>query len=481
MHTEEQSITPPFVDQPDRPSRWARLGLPAYFFTEAGHLLRLGMPMVATQLFIMGMGFTDTVMAGRYGTTALAGVTLGGNVLWPAFMFTSGLTMALTPMVAQLRGAGRTYRAGEKIRQGLWVALACGILLVVVLLSVPPLYAWLEVDAEVMGIAINYLLACAFGVVPAMIYISLRHATEGLGHTKPPMLIAAAALALNVPVNYLFIYGKLGMPELGGVGCGVATAVIFWFELALVLLVTRMPFFRTTGFWRHFSLPKLSVIKEIMLVGLPIGASNFVAMMVFSLIGFLIARIGVNELAAHSIAGNLNWLTYVIPMALGSAIGIRVGFATGAEDGTAIRQIIKTSLLVIGCYAVLVTALLVLCRHLMVSIYTTDQAVLAIAANLMLFVAFYQITDDLSAAFNGALRGFKDTFVPMVISLVNYWFISLPVGYLLAEGMVPGVPPLGVYGYWAAMSMGLALTATCVGIRLVSTTRKHLRRFQTDA
>ena len=185
-------------------------------FLEGKQLLQLGVPMVATQLFIMGMGFVDTVMAGRYSAVDLAGVAMGGNVLWPVFMFASGLTMALTPIVAQLRGAARVADVGDKVRQGLWIALTMSLVILVVLLSVEPVYVWMGVDDKVIQIAVSYLKACAWGVPPVMIYVSLRFVAEGLGHTKPPMMIAAGALALNIPVNYMFIYGKFGAPELGG-------------------------------------------------------------------------------------------------------------------------------------------------------------------------------------------------------------------------------------------------------------------------
>ena len=440
--------------------------------------MRLGIPMVVTQLFIMGMGFVDTVMAGRYSAQALAGVALGGNVLWPVFMFMSGLTMALTPIVAQLRGAHKVNRIGEKVRQGLWIALACGVAMTSIMLLSKPFYHWLDAGPAVTQIALGYLYACSAGLIPAMLYITLRFTAEGLGHTKPPMLIAGAALLVNIPVNYMFIYGKFGAPELGGVGCGVATAVVFWFEFFAIVIITRMDFFKRTGFWIRFSLPNFRVLREILVVGLPIGASSFVGMMIFSLLGFLIARIGVNELAAHSIAGNLNWMTYVIPMAMGNAITIRVGFAIGALDELAIRRTLQTSMVVILVYAVLVTLMLIFFRHSLVSLYTIDEPVLKIATTLMLFVAFYQIFDDLLAAFNGALRGFKDTFVPMVMSLFSYWFVSLPLGYVLAEGLMFGIRPLGVYGYWSALTFGLFLTGFCVGLRLWFTARREHYRIR---
>ena len=446
------------------------------FVLEAKRLLQLGLPMVATQLFIMGMGFVDTVMAGRYSATDLAGVALGGNLLWPIFMFMSGLNMALIPILAQLRGAEQLDGSGEKVRQGLWIAITAAVVTIAIIQVVEPLYVWLGVDGKVIQIAMDYLYACAWGLPPLLVYVTLRFTAEGLGHTKPPMVIAAGALALNIPLNYAFIYGNFGMPALGGAGCGVASAIVFWAELLMMLYVVRLPFFQQTGFAEKFSLPSLQGIKEIFAIGLPIATTAFVGMMVYSIISFLIAGMGVHEFAAHSIAGNLNWLTYVIPMSLGSAVSIRVGFALGALDAEAVRHVIRTTLIITIIYALLVTAVLLVSRQLLVSLYTRDPAVLGIAATLMLFIAFYQLFDDLQATISGALRGFKDTFVPMLISLVSYWLISLPLGYLLAEGKLFTAKPLGLYGYWAAMTFGLLLTATCVGIRLRMTSKRNLSR-----
>jgi len=443
------------------------------FVLEAKQLLSLGVPMVATQLFIMGMGFVDTVMAGRYGTPALAGVTMGGNVLWPLFMFSSGLTMALTPIVAQLRGARKLEDIGEKTRQGLWVAIVMSFVTIGLMLNAEPFFVWLNVDPQVIEVAMGYLRACAFGVPPVMLYVSLRFVAEGLGQTKPPMMIAAGALALNIPVNYIFIYGEFGAPELGGVGCGVATATVYWFELIVMLFVLRMPFFRATRLLDKFSWPNPAGIREILRIGLPIGAQSFVGMMVFSIVGFLVAGIGITELASHSIAGNLNWLTYVIPMALGSAVSIRIGFAVGAFDAASVKRIISTVYMVTLCYAVIVSCLLIVARFALVSMYTRDLAVIALATTLMLFVAFYQIFDDLQAVTGGILRGFKDTFIPMLITLVSYWVIALPIGYVLANGLFL-VEPMGVFGYWSGLTFGLFLAASAAGTRLYFTMGRQL-------
>jgi len=411
--------------------------------------------MMLTQLFIMGTGFLDTAMSGHYSAADIAGVATAGNILWPVFMLLTGITTALTPIVAQLRGAGDTGAAGVRVRQGLWIALAGAITLVVVILSAEPLLRlpWLQIDNSVVEIAMGYLRAVAWGAPAVVLYVALRNVCDGLGQTRPTMYISGFVLPINAFLNYSFVYGKFGFPELGGVGCGWA------------ILVVKQSFFRRTNVFERLDAPDFAEIWRIVKLGLPIGLAMFLGMAVFAAVGLLVASIGVNELAAHSIAGNLNWLTYVIPMGLGAAASIRVGFFTGARELPAARTAAATAYRFALVYAFIVSALLVLFRHSLVGIYTTDPAVIELAVTLLLFIALYQIVDDTQAVAVGALRGYKDTTVPMIFQAVGYWVIALPLGTALAFGW-GGIEPLGVYGYWAGMTFGLFLVSCANGIRL---------------
>jgi MATE family multidrug resistance protein len=241
-----------------------------------------------------------------------------------------------------------------------------------------------------------------------------------------------------------------------------------------MLLVVRRPFFRSIKVFSKFESPNLIEIGRIVRVGLPIGISMFLGMAVFSAIGVLVGRIGVTELAAHSIAGNLNWLTYVIPMGLGAAASIRVGFYTGAADFTAARLAAATAYGFALVYALVVSVLLIVFRADLVAVYSNDAAVLEIAANLLIFIAIYQIVDDTQATAVGALRGYKDTRMPMIYQLVGYWVIALPLGSLLAFGW-QGIAPLGVYGYWAGLTLGLFLVTVANTSRLWHTSHDEAR------
>ncbi|MEM7080167.1 MAG: MATE family efflux transporter [Pseudomonadota bacterium] len=443
--------------------------------TELKAVIRLGWPMVLTQLFIMMNGFLDTAMAGRYNSLDLAGVSMGGNVFWPLFMLLTGINMALMPITSQLRGEQRISAIGVQVQQGLWLALLASIAMVIGCFHGGVVYTWFDVDPEAVAVATGYLRAMAWGVPAVIIYVALRNVCEGLGHTLPPMLITGTFLPLNAVLNFGFINGAWGFPELGGVGCGYATAIIFWLQLAAMLLVVRRPYFLATGLFERLHWPHWPTLLGIFKIGMPIGLSVFLEMTLFSVIGLAIASIGVIEMAAHSIAGNLNWMTYVIPMALGSAASIRVGFHVGARDFFAARgtsgAVYRFSL----GYAIVVSVLLVTLRYLLVSVYTDDSAVVEIAVTLLLFIAVYQLVDDTQAVTLGALRGYKDTQVPMLFGLFGYWFLALPLGHALArEWIFPGLAP-GVYGYWAGLTVGLTIVAILVGIRLWRTSKDETR------
>ena len=447
---------------------------------EARALARLGAPMAATQFFIMAMGFMDTAMAGHYASAHLAGVAVGGNVLWPVYLLFAGCTMSVTPIAAQLTGGGRIGQVGAVVHQALVIGVAASVLGVLVLLNAAPLFALFGIDAEATDVGYRYLRATALGLPAGICYIVLRHASEGVGRTVGPMVIAGVALLLNAGLNYALIYGRFGAPELGGEGCGWATAAVMWFELGAILVLSRARYFRETGLWRLGATAGARAgldfreIGRILRIGVPIGLTSFVGMALFAIIGFLVGSLGVVPLAAHSIATHINWATFVAPMALGAAAGIRIGFYVGAGDYPGAARVGRVAFVIALCYALTVSVALVLFRYDVVAVYSSDSAVTGLVAALILVIAVYQVFDDAQATMAGALRGYKDTRAPLVYSLLGYWGLALPLGAALGFGWWR-FPELGVYGFWIALSLGLAAVSTAVGLRLYHTSRKPER------
>lgn len=440
---------------------------------ELGRLLRLAMPIILTQLSQMGMGVADTIMAGRYGAADLAGVALGGNVFWPTIMLLAGVIMAVVPAVSQLHGSGRHAGAGEVVRQAGWIALAGGALLIVLYRNAQALYEFIGVDPQAVPIATAYLDALSWGTLPLLGYFGLRYLCEGMSWTTPAMLVAGFGLLAKIPLNYLFIYGGGFVPAMGGEGCGWSSALVMWLEfivLAAVIVRSRM---RSTGLFARFSRPDFTQIWRLVKLGGPIGLTIFLEFSMFSMVTLLVGRLGVAAVAAHQIATSVGGLAFMIPMALGMAVAIRVGFNTGAGDLAAAR---RSGWLAIGvslAFALVAAVFLLILRGPIASLYSNDPAVVAVAMQLMIFVAVYQFVDDTQVTALGALRGFKDTRTPMIIALVAYWTIGLPVGVVLGFGWleIPGLT--GVRGFWVGLSAGLSVAAVVLVSRFAWLSRQE--------
>ena len=424
-------------------------------------LFRLALPLVLTQLAQMGFGLADTIMAGRVSSVALAGVALGTVVFWPLMFLVAGIVMAITPTVSHLRGAGQLDVGGEIVRQAMWIALVGGIVLVVVFRNLDPFYHLIGVDPEALPVTRAYLLAMSWGVIPALFYYCLRYLCEGSGWTMPALLITASALLLKLPLNYWFIYGGFGVPAMGGEGCGWATVIALCYQLLGMLLVVRFSRLRQAGFFERFSSPDLRAIWRLVVLGVPIGLAIFLEFSLFSSLTLMIGRLGVESVAAHQIASNVGVLAFMVPYALGMAASIRVGENVGAGDLAGAQVSGWVALGTSLVFALVAALILVFGRDLIASWYSTEAAVVALAAQLMIFVAIYQPFDDLQATAMGVLRGFKDTRRPFLIAVMSYWLIAFPVSWTLGFGYFESLD-YGVYGYWVGLIVGLAIAAAAL-------------------
>jgi MATE family multidrug resistance protein len=432
--------------------------------TEARRLLLLALPLMGAQLAQMGMGVTDVIMAGHYSSVDLAGVMLATSVMWPVTMLLMGVVQAVTPAIAQLNGANKYSEIGEVLRQGLWMAMLGGLIASLVLINIAPFYRFVGVDPNAAAVSIPYLEMTAFGVPALMCFYCLRFLADGTGYTRPALIIAVSALLCKIPLNYILIHGHLGLPELGGVGCGVAQAIVMWAQLILILLVVSRKRFDHTRWMRHFSWPDWQRIKPLLVVGVPIGLTLFAEIGLFSLTTLLIGRFGAEFVASHSIAMNINGLLFMLPFALGMAATIRIGYRVGSREimparTTAAIAVVSTVIFsIIGALFILAT------REYLVAIFSNDPVVRELSYSLLLFVVFFLIFDATQATAIGCLRGYKDTRRPLIIALFSYWVIGLPLGSALGFGWFSD--PMGVYGFWIGLSSGLGAAACLLCARL---------------
>jgi MATE family multidrug resistance protein len=435
---------------------------------DAAAIVRLGAPLLVNNLSIAGTGFADTVMSGHLGSGALAAVAVGVSYYTVFMTVGLGMTMALSPLVAHAYGAGDDRRVGEYAGQGAWLGAVVALVLVIGLAAARPLLALIHTDPAIMPAAVGYLQAMAFGIPALLGYQVLRFVSEGIGRTRPMMYVGVLGLVANVFGNWVFMYGKLGAPALGAVGTGVATAMAAWVMFAAMLVhVRRHAAYRPYGPFMGLARPDPRRLGEILALGLPIAGSIVAETALFSAAGLMIGTLGATLVAAHQIALNYAAFMFMVPLALHSATTIRVGHALGRGDRVAGRRAGLVGIGLCGLLMLLSALVILRCNDAIAGLYTRDPSVRTLAARLLLLAAVFQVSDGLQVGAAGALRGFRDTRVPLLICIGAYWLLGFPLAFW--RGVVGHGGPVAV---WQGLIAALGAAAVLLTLRFLGVARR---------
>ncbi len=418
-------------------------------------LISLALPVFLAQIAQTSMGFVDTVVAGRAGAVDMAGVAVASSFWMPLTLFATGFLMPITPLVSQARGAGNTEGLGRYLRQGTWMAICLTIVLMVALTFISELIPKVSsIDPKLADISSRYIKAVLWGVPGLMLYSVQRSFLEGHGRTRPAMIAGFLGLALNIPLNIIFAFGYLGMPALGGVGCGVATAIICWIMgLTLIVAVKRLS--PRAIRYEKFN---LAVVTRILRIGVPGAFALLIETSIFAIIALMIAPLGPIVVAGHQVALNVSGMVFMLPLSIGVATSIRVGYYLGAKEKQGAHRARWVGIGFAFCLAFAVALLIMLFRHWIPTIYTSDADVIALAGYILIFAALYQCSDAVQMVAVSALRGYNDTTAIFVVTILAYWCLTLPLGYTLAMTDYL-VPAMGVTGFWFAIVFGLTAAA----------------------
>ena len=338
---------------------------------------------------------------------------------------------------------------------------------------------WLGVGREVFPTPSRYLFAVSWGLPLGGVFYGLKGGGDGLGKTRLSMFAGFLGLGVNVLANYLLIYGKLGLPALGGVGCGWATTIsIFAMMAAMGLLLQRS---RLGGTERLFA-PNIAPtnasggnVFAFLRLGLPLGITMFIECSIFTVIALFIAKLGAQVVAAHQIALNFTSMLYMLPYSLATALTVRVGFTIGRKRVRRLSRIIGTGLGLALSGAVLTCLGILLFSGEIAALYTPDPVIRTLAVTLLVYAAIFQVPDAMQVNAGGILRGCKDTRVPLLLMLFAYWGIGLPLGYGLGLGGLGGMEP-GPQGFWIGLICALATAALLLWSRVVLVLRRLQRQ-----
>lgn len=436
-------------------------------------LLKLAGPLIINNLAIASIHFADAVMAGRLGAETLAAVAVGGSVWMLGFTLCLGVLMSVSPIVSRLYGAGDLASAGRYVRQAFWLSQIMGftITLLAYLLAAPVL-AFIGIDPGFRDMTVGYVQAIMLGMPAMGIFLVCRFTTEGIGSTRPIMFASLLSLVCNVFGNWVFMYGNLGVPAMGAVGCGLSSAISIWImTIALGLYIVRARRYKPLAIFSVFESIRLPAIRELLALGLPIAVTITAESGLFSAVAILTGTIGAEIAAAHQIAINFASTMFMIPLALSSATTVRVGHALGAGDHAGARLRGWIGIGACGVFMLAAATFMLLFRDGVVDLYTNDVSVSEIAISMLLMAAIFQVADGVQIGAAGALRGYKDARVPMVINTFAYWVLAFPLAYLAAVTF--RAPPQYI---WGGFVVGLAVAASLLTLRyrMISRTQRFV-------
>ena len=448
--------------------------------TEVATLWRLSWPMLVGQLATVGMGVADVAMTGHVSAAELAAVSLGTSV-WSIILVTvMGVMMAVNSVVAHEMGAGRFDRISHSVRESLWMGAIVGIVGCLAANACALLFDHIGLEAAVAERAKTFLHIISLGMPAFACYRALYGYTTSINQTKPIMIIAVCGLLYNIALNWMLVFGKFGLPKLGALGCAVSTASGVWLMLAaMVVWIKISSAYRMTYPFTRWEGPNWSEIGSMLRLGLPIGVTHFAEVSAFGIVSLLVARFGVVQVSAHQIALNFVSLVFMVPLSFGIGALTRVGQAMGEGNPVRARFVAWVGTGMCIAFGMLSAIFIALFRWEIAAMYTSDAAVQATCAMLLLFAALFQLSDSTQVAAASAIRGYKVTRSPMVIQMIAFWGVALPVGWILglAPSWFPWSPggPMAATGFWIGLVLGLTVAAVLLAWSLHQLSRLRVR------
>ncbi|XKH02362.1 MATE family efflux transporter [Marinobacter nauticus] len=456
------------MDELHQPLPETRQPLVRRTLTEWKTLSLLGGPILIAQLAQMANGAIDTIMAGHASAEDLAAVGIGSSLWMPLFLFFMGLLGALQPIISGYNGARTLEKIMPATWQGIYITIGGTVIMALLLTNVHPILATLKLEPNTAAITQGYLDAFAWGIPALLLMNALRGLTDGLGHTRVIMAFSVLSTLVNLPLNYIFIYGKLGLPAMGGVGCGWATTISNSVAaIAMLVYLNRSATYRQFHLLADWARPSWRGIRYILRIGVPIGFTIFVEASMFAVIALFLAPLGPVVVAGHQIALNVVSLMFMLPLSLGMALTLRVSFLVGAGAPDTARLISRSSLILASSIALVFATSLFVFSGPIAALYTSDTEVQAVTVRLLAFAALFQIADVIQVTCISALRGYKDTGIPFFIMLFSFWGIGLPLGYTLTftDWLAPA---MDAAGFWIGLTAGLTSASLLLGWRLFS-------------
>lgn len=444
---------------------------------EFNYNLKLATPVMLGMLGHTFVSLIDNIMVGQLGAAELAAVSLGNSFIFIAMSLGIGFSTAITPLIAEADSEGNFAKGKSSFKHGLFLCTILSLVLFTMILVAKPLMHYMKQPEEVVVLAIPYLDLVAFSLIPLIVFQGFKQFSDGLSMTRYPMYATILANIINVVLNYVLIFGKLGFPQLGIVGAAIGTLVSRFIMLFFLwYLLRKKEKSRDYVSNIKFFVLENSMIKKILNLGFPSAMQMFFEVAIFTGAIWLSGLLGKNPQAANQIALNLSSMTFMVAMGLSVAAMVRVANQKGLQNFRELRRI-AISIFILGLGLAFVFALLFLAFHkILPTIYVDlndptnfidNSEVVAIAAKLLIAAAIFQLSDSAQVIVLGALRGLQDVKIPTLITFISYWVIGFPISYFLGKEEA-----YASFGIWLGLLVGLTSAAILLYIRFNYLTKR---------
>jgi MATE family multidrug resistance protein len=448
---------------------------------DAGRILPLAWPVFVGQMAVLAFGTVDTVLVARASAIDLAALAIGAAVYITVFIGLMGMVLAVGPIAGQLYGARKLQEAGGQFQQSVWLALGLSVPGCLLLAMPEPLLAVAQPPAAVEAEVRGYLHWLAFALPAAMLFTAFRGFNVAVSRPKAVMALQLGGLAFKLPLSAAFVFGfePLSVPALGAEGCGLATAVVLWLQLAAAWALLGIdPFYRPFALSAtRLARPDASSLRQLLRLGVPMGGSVMVEVTGFTFMAIFIARLGTTAVAGHQLAANLVATLFMLPMSWGHATSTLIAHRLGAGDPVAARRIGWHGLQGGVVAALALGAALYAGRETVLRAYTHDPSIISAALPLLAWVVLFHLGDAMQAVAGHAMRAYHVAVAPLLIYAVALWGVGLLGGYVLAFDLAGWTPPAlrGAPGFWAAASVGLGLAALGLVVLMAWVMRSRVR------
>lgn len=414
--------------------------------------IKLTIPVIFTQFALTGGSFISIVLTGQYSTVDLAGISVGYNLWTACFYGISGVLLGILPILAQLRGANKIERIPTTISHGFYVATILGLVMILAgVFGLKPALNYLNLAPDAYEICLAYMSAIGVGILPLIWTCTLRNTVDSHGYTRYSMAIMLCGIALHILLDFGLILGYFGLPALGGLGAGIATAIAYWFNfLAFMALLAWGKPFRPYNLFKQWIPPQFIYIKEQFTIGIPIGLAIFCESSIFSVAGLVMTQYGTEIIAAHQAAVSFASLFYGFPLSISTAATIAVGYEVGAQkfgEAKTYSYIARGIAIVV---AIIISSYTFTHLDQIANLYTNDPNMVSLIGTFLAYAVFFTIIDAFGTPLQGVLRGYKDVKIISTIAIACYWGASVPIAAFFMYAL-----DWGPYGVWMGLLGGV--------------------------